>query len=620
MRARLLAVAAGLLAAGLACRSGPTVAPRAERVVLVSYDGLGADLAWQWIEGGLARDPDGLAALARSGLSLRRLRMVTPTLTAVNHTTLATGRWPSGHGIVSNVFRIAGTPITERASGYSAPIAAETLWQAARRQGVPTAVILWPGADGTAPERSGDVGLAWPTHPLADSALLELSAASAVVRGEMPSHDGLPALGWSVTADVVAAEIDRIELELAAVDGEEDGVARYDTVLVRGPADEGFRAVAELGWIELDLSARALGDERPHRYRSWTKVLRLDRRTGALRLYRGGFWRTLAYPESFADRLESELGPWPGVPDEHELAAWWLDVLEGVDLDTFLEQAERLDRWLDAAVEVTLRSEPAGLVLAYHPTPDEYQHSSLVVEQNQWAWSPGKALAAAEGLKRIGRSVDRSVGDTARALDLGRDALVVVSDHGLVPLHDVVHVNTALAAAGLVATVGDGDGRRIAPGTPMLALCSGGAAHLYLSLVGREPDGVVSEAEAPELLRRAARALADLEVDGTPVVERILDRVQAAREGLDHPSSGDLVVLLRPGFAASSALSETAIAPSTYYAQHGYHSGHDSMCGVLLARGVAVPVERRAEMPAMAVAPLVASLLGIEPPRAQPTD
>lgn len=606
----MLALVAGLAA----CSSGPPASRPAERVVVVSYDGLGADLAWGWIEGGLARDPDGLSAVAGSGLAVRRLRMVTPTLTAVNHATLATGRWPARHGIVSNLFRPAGAPVTERASGFDHPLEAETLWQAARRQEVATAVILWPGVDGSTPERSGDVGLAWPTRPLAAGEVVPLQPAAGAPRPGLPSRDGLPAVAWSVPVPLVGGG-GELSLEVVAVDGEEDGIARYDAVLLREPGQEGFRAVAELGWIELDVAVRGVGDESPRHYRSFTKVLRLDRRTGAVRLYRGAFWATSGYPEGFVDRVEAELGPWPGIPDDRELARWWLDIAEGIDLDTFLEQAERLDRWLDAATEIALRTEPARLVLSYRPTPDEYQHASLIVDRRQWAWSPGKALAAGEGLKRIGRSVDRSVGDLARALDLGRDALVVVSDHGLAPLHDVVHLNTVLAAAGLVSTVEGAGGRRVAPDTPMIAVSSGGAAHLYLNLEGREPGGVVSAAEAPALLERAARALADLEVDGVPVVERVLDRVRAAREGLDHANGGDLVVLLAPGFAASSALAAEPVAPSRYYAQHGYHAGLDAMCGLLLARGAGVAPGARAEMPATTVAPLVAGLLGIEPPR-----
>ena len=82
--------------------------------------------------------------------------------------------------------------------------------------------------------------------------------------------------------------------------------------------------------------------------------------------------------------------------------------------------------------------------------------------------------------------------------------MVVVSDHGQLPIFQVVRPNRALADAGLVQTI-DEDGRlRVSPDTPMLAFTGGAIFHLYLNLDGREPGGVVSMTEAPDLLRRAA--------------------------------------------------------------------------------------------------------------------
>ena len=81
--------------------------------------------------------------------------------------------------------------------------------------------------------------------------------------------------------------------------------------------------------------------------------------------------------------------------------------------------------------------------------------------------------------------------------------------------------------------------------------------------------------------------------------------------GLDHPASGDLVVFLAPGFAASNGLSGDAITPSRYYGQHGFLASHDEVCGMLFARGLGIKKKRADELPATAVAPLVAQLLGI---------
>jgi predicted AlkP superfamily phosphohydrolase/phosphomutase len=251
-------------------------------------------------------------------------------------------------------------------------------------------------------------------------------------------------------------------------------------------------------------------------------------------------------------------------------------------------------------------------VLAYHPTIDEYLHTSLIVDELQWAYSPGRALAAREGLKRMGRSIDRSVASVWHAIEPERDALVVVSDHGQIPVFEVVRPNPALADAGLVRTVDGGGSRRIASDTPMVAVAGGASIHLYLNLAGREPGGVVSMDEAPALLRRAARVLADLEAEGRPAVDKIFDRGEAADIGLDSPLSGDLVVFLAPGFAATDSFDGPVLEPSRLYGQHGYLASHDAMCGVLFARGAGIKKTRLGEVSVTEVAPMVARWLGFE--------
>ncbi len=602
---------AATVSLAFACQSGGPPEVRAERVVMVSYDSLGADLAWRWISDGTVSSPDGLAGMVQQGFSAERLRMVNPTLTAVNHISLAAGRDASSTGVVSNAFHKPGTPITQRVSGFTSSSAAETLWTAARRNGLRVGTLVWPGADAGALDRIGDFGVVWPGPPLARSEILEFDPEAAETTGEVPSNDGLEPLLWRLRVDLRSATPSDQELLIALVDADPNGRPRYDAVAMRLANEDDWRYVGEMEWADIEFDARAEEDFRSHLYGSWCKVLHIDRFTGSLRFYRGEINRLHAYPDTFEDRLVEAIGPWPGEPDR-AVADWWLDLAQGVDLDTFIEQGERLNGYIDRMTEWVLTEEEADLILAYHSSLDVYLHNSLITDELQWAYSPGRALAASEGLKRMGRSIDRSVVSLWSALEPERDALVVVSDHGQIPIFEVVRPNRALADAGLVGVV-DEDGRsRVAPDTPMVAVTSGASIHIYLNLAGREPGGVVTMAEAPELLRRAARVLADLEAEGQPAIEKIYTRDEAAAIGLDHPSSGDLVVFLAPGFAAAGDLNGPALEPSRYYGQHGFLASHDEMCGVLFARGAGIKKKRFGEVGATEVAPMVASWLGFE--------
>ncbi|MCD4747877.1 MAG: alkaline phosphatase family protein [Thermoanaerobaculales bacterium] len=591
------------------CRSGAPGTAEADRVVMVSFDGVGVELLQDWLA-----DPDvatagGLGGMVSSGVVADRVRMANPTLTSVNHATLITGEWPTTTGIVSNGFRTVGDPLTERTNGFSAPLGAKALWQKAREAGRRTGVLLWPGADAKTEQRRGDFGMVWPENSLVRSKIYELLSEEAEKQPELPPQDGLDALSWRIPVSSRSGHL--MDIEVAVLDATPDGRPRFDTVAVRKGGDLFWRYIDDRGWFETQLEAEAPEDSRPRQYGAWSKILHLDRHRGHLRLYRGSFNRLMAYPEAFEDELTAAVGPWPGVPDSREVERWWLDAADGIDLDTYIEQIERLDTYLDDIAAWVMDHEEFRLLVAYYPTPDEYQHASLIVDRDQWAWSEGKAFAARLGLERVGRSMDRSVAKLWSALDAERDVLVVVSDHGLLPIHDEVLINQALAAVGLVETEESRGRTRIAPSSPMAAFTSGSCAHLYLNLKGREPGGVVEALEADGYLRRAARALADLGVEGEAVVERIAARDELAALDLDHPNAGDLVVFLKPGYAASSRLGGDAIRPSRYYGQHGYLNHHNALCGVFLARGAPAGRAKLEEIQAVDVEPMVAAWLGL---------
>ncbi|MEJ2580198.1 MAG: alkaline phosphatase family protein [Acidobacteriota bacterium] len=616
----LVLVVAAVTSLAFACQKSTPEGGRAERVIVASYDSVGADLVVQWLADPTITTPDGLAGMAQQGLSAERLRIVDPTLTAVVHNSLVTGRNAAGTGIVGNDFRMAGAPIDERVSGFSTSSDAVTLWETARDSGLRVATLMWPGADAGALDRigdfgavwpGGDFGAVWPGPPVSPSEIIEFKPDIAETTGEVPSSDGLSPLMWRFSINLGSSTPDRVEVLVALVDSNPDGRPRYDTVAVRRTDGVDWSYAGEMEWLEIAFDAQGPDDLRPRRYGAWCKVLHVDRMTGGMRFYRGGANRLTAYPDSFEDRITEAIGPWPGEADRM-VADWWLDLAHGIDLDTFVEQTERLDRYLDRMLGWVLAEEDADLVFVYHSSADVYQHASLIVDTMQWAFSPGRVLAAEEGLKRVGRSIDRSVASIWNSLDPQRDALVVVSDHGQIPIFEVVRPNRALADAGMVTIIDDGGHSRPSPDTPMLAITGGAFFHLYLNLEGREPGGVVSEAEAPELLRRAARVLADLEVEGRPAVERIFTRKEAGAVGLDSPSSGDLVVFLTPGFAASGGLDGPALEPSRYYGQHGFLASHDEMCGMLFARGAGIEKARLGEIHLTEVAPMVARWLGFE--------
>jgi len=113
--------------------------------------------------------------------------------------------------------------------------------------------------------------------------------------------------------------------------------------------------------------------------------------------------------------------------------------------------------------------------------------------------------------------------------DAKRDGarLIVLSEYGISPVANPIHVNRALRRAGLVAVREELGREQLDPGaSAAFAVADHQIAHIYVAQKERIAD---------------VKAL----VEALPGVERVLDETGKTEFGLDHPRSGDLVALAR---------------------------------------------------------------------------
>ncbi|MFZ5788569.1 MAG: alkaline phosphatase family protein [Acidobacteriota bacterium] len=590
------------------------VGTHAGRVVLLSIDGLAGTAHRDAVHRGVYRDPDGLSAFEGAGFAVDRVRPVNPSLTSVNHVSIATGAPPSGTGIVSNVFRLPGAGFGATVSGFDAPIGAETLWQSFRRQGKRAGVITFPGCDGRAPERTAAFGLVYVNTPFARSAIVRLGSADfSPASGDPTSESEAPPRSATIEVGLRAGEATTPGVfVLTALDTVEDGLKSYDTLIAdqdTDPFNGTFGRARVDEWFPLwvraphpDGGMRTIG--------AWCLLQSLSPDLAEVRFYRGAFNTVEAYPREFRERIESEASFWPGAPDDVHLQRG-VKGEGGIGIRDYLAQAARFSRFFTAAAIAAVRGERFDLLLAYQPVVDEVGHAFTLRDPRQTAWSQANQAVAAGATDEVLRIADRGVGELARSLDLSRDALVVVSDHGMVPVWEAIHVNEALRRAGLAETEDGPRGPRLAPTSRAFAVCSGGVAHVYVNLA---PIGPVPDGERDEVVRQAARVLALLEADGEAVVEAMARRDEAAKWGLDHPNSGDLVVFLKPGYVPTGRVGGRVHEPTDLVGQHGFLSHHRDLGALWLARGAGVPRSRLSEAVLTDVAAFVSRLAGVEPP------
>lgn len=598
----------------LGCQSAPPPTPEPEpppqpagpsRVVLLSLDGAGADELHRLYQEGFL-EAGGFGAFFENGQVAERLIPVNPTLTATNHISLATGYVAGETGIVSNTFHPAEEKdLLKTVSGFAAEIGTETLWEAARRQGKKVGVTTWPGADDTGPRRRADWGMVYVNDAERPAILMNLDRkAWEPWQGEARVESRSPVLQAAVEAG--GPQGPKQSFELLAVDRKAN-VPGYDgVVVIPQPQAESGRlpVVVDPGEWGTVRCPWAKPEGEPRQARCSVKLLALDPDLASARLYFAALYPLQAYPPEFATSLEARGLAWPGPPDDRKLADTW-NGKPGIDLATWTEQAERFAVFFGESLRAAAERTDWDLLMGYVPVIDEAGHQLLLADPRQPGYTPERQEEFAFARLRVWQAADRLLASLLNTLDLTDTALIVVSDHGMAPVHTALNPNVLLRDVGLLAV--DADGKIV--GTIALAVSSGAVSHVYVE-PGRE-----------DVLPRLRDLLAGWTLPGgEKPIERIFTREEAAEIGLGHPNSGDLVLFPAPGYTFSGGgLKEGKAAfPTQVLGMHGGLNTHESMHGIYLAIGAGIEPGNAGTVRSLDVAGRVAERMGIEKPRPRP--
>ncbi len=586
--ARRTATGRALLAAALAAAAlcGALASPpeARRRAVLISFDAV----AGQKLERLLA-DPSKLTAggyrrIAARGVIAGRLVPPTPALTAVSHIVIATGALPQVTGIVSNTMLDRSKPFGMTMTGFDAPIRADTLWEAARRQGKRVGVMLYPGADGKAPSRTADWALTWPGDGL--------------TRGKLDAVDASPWQSSEGAAEKSFSPARRLTLAFGstghavsavAIDATDDGQVNYDHLRIE-PETGAPTDVKPGDWFPAEIRAP------DGRTGAWCKLLTLAPNLSKTEIYLGPLGSNTGYPREFVREMDEKFGFWPGAPDARTFPA---DSQRG---EILLEQADRLAAFITQQQLDAVARPDWDLLLCYQPEVDEISHEFLLTDPGQPSFTWERAARFSEIVDRSYAIADRSLDAIERALSPS-DTIFVTSDHGMTPVWTELFPNEILRQAGFLQLDAK---RQFDPSSPAVAVVDAGIAHIYLNA------GVDRS-----VLDRIEALFAAFRVRGESPWEKIVRREQAGPFGQNAPESGDLIVLSKPGFHFSRRLPESGspVGVATEHGAHGYWNVPLQLHASFLAAGPGIAHEKLESINSWQIAARVAAALGIDPPR-----
>jgi predicted AlkP superfamily pyrophosphatase or phosphodiesterase len=573
--------AAALLLAALAISPPARPEEARRRAIFLSFDGLGGARLSRVIADTERVKIPAFRRMAREGFWAVRAVPPTPSLTAVSHVTMLTGAWPDRTGIVSNWLLDRSKPFPTTTSGFDAPIRAETMVQAAARQGRRTGVIFYPAVTGNTPERTADFALNWPD---------DAGLSRAEIRTIAASEWGTPGNAGNASDRLVRIKLGKeAQLTLVAQDSTNDGAVNYDRLRVSAPKGGPGAPVAPGDWFPVEI------DSPEGRTGAWCRVLEIAPDLAKTRVYVGRLGRNAGYPKAFVAEIDEKIGFWPGVPDSDAFGA------KSDSPEIFLEQAARLTDFIQRALEHAAARDDWDLLLAYQPLLDEVGHEFLLEDSAQPGYSAARAARFA-GFYEQGFVMADGVVERLLARLSPRDGLFLGSDHGMTPIWSVIYPNVILRDAGLLKMTAE---RRADPSSVAYAIASGATIHVYLN-----------PAAPPGTLEKVEKAFSDLRVRAETPWDVLLRRSAAAWLGLDAPESGDLIVIPRRGFHVSGSIHPPGpIADATHLGTHGYRSAWTEVQATFLGFGAGISPERLEQIDSREIPGRIFRWMGLAPPR-----
>jgi predicted AlkP superfamily pyrophosphatase or phosphodiesterase len=692
-QARMLRVPVPMFACLLAVTLLAAGASAAPKVILISLDGATPWLLDRFLVSGVLSRHEGVGLLQSRGIRALRNITVSPSLTAPGHIAIATGSTAATNDIVANNFHLIASPFTANISGFAAPIGgylvdppaenptltAEPIWVTLRRAGKKVVVATWPGADGL------DIRLppSSPTSPLLQSSSRRLTdytvpfGAFAGVRAQgfsLTAGDFSPAPATTTEQLTAAGRISfspvlqttspletftvggvTYTILVAALDTMDDQATNYDTLVffdatigiqpgpfsppATGPAYEQVDLTSSPFFLEG--SANKAGTA------FFVSTLAPDLSTVRIARYAANFIPRNTPVIAVVDDINANIGFWRPQSDFRipERISPGFGSFPDLELETIYRDQVR--SFIDYQTRIALRAirenPDADLVMLYFQQPDGSSHQFLLTDPRQPTdfTNPSSIFEGQDSAKvtRYRTYVQEAYQVANRAVQaiieaVGMDDhgklnrnIFVVSDHGFAPFHTAVNINNLLTSHGIDLT-------------RVRAVTSGPAANIYISLVGREPDGTVSQTEYLDLQQRIVTALKQV-VDTNPRYtlgageQPVFDKIYVRPADLGDPDfgrragafigqdSGDVYALLSIGYNFDGTQSPAVIrlgdpavtmpifSVPNFYGAHGYDPWLWRMSAIFYGAGPDIGRGILSQVRNIDIAPTVANILGV---------
>lgn len=609
----------------------------AKRAIIIGMDGASMELVNNMIEWG--HTPN-MQKLRDNGV-YRPMIGVFPTLTPPGWTALSTGSWPGTHTVMDFNIRALGKELDATVWGINTGLCqSEYFWNLVERAGCRPILVKWEMSwpptvktgiqvEGTGPGVSNHHQIAgyhlfiagkWAPRPIGgqrDPETLDPSALQKIKHIDSVTIKPIDESKWEGTLPLSNKPLLEVELTIQPLARGRENMNRGNTGtpksyygLILAAGDDGYdsikiysscsceKVVAELrvgDWSDWWLDVFVIDGNDVEGYVRM-KLITLTSSADAFELFVPQIWPRTDYtvPSDVATSIDKHVGSFLQNPAR--------DALGQVDDDTYFELLDyHHQRLADVATHLANENDWDVLMVETH-APDYASHFFLSQADEISGASPETIHRCREGLRRTYESVDTMIGQIAELAD--EDTVVLIcADHGGTPNQfQAVDIENVLEETGFIVKHENGG----MDWTQTRAL-NVGLVHIFINLVGREPNGIVAPEDYETTQREiiaALHAYRDTETGRHPF-SLAVTREDAEMLNLQGDLVGDVVYALRPEFDGAHGKQ----LPSVSFGIGGQHSTF-----ILSGAGVRQGLALERQIRVVDVAPTLCYLLGLPMP------
>jgi len=573
-----------------------------------------------------------------------------PCDTPTNWATIATGATTSVHGATSFYMHIPSEPfelgLQQRSrTQLSRYCQAEYLWDVADKNDLVPFVINYPAGW---PRQFNKGAMSLFTWPIPQSLPRIISPAIPIT---FTSDSKTPALQIS-RADDYDSELKShsppLQLSQTIVHGAIEKPYNFKSYIIDSIGEGYDSLILSIGlpkewqklkigdssdWISIDLTTDH--GILPCLYK--IKVLELLKDGSLLKIQRTGIYNTKGWtqPESLGEQLIKNMMIYEP-PEKHEVEY----MIQG-EVEPFLLYARK--EAVSLAQAITYAKQNIGWQVCFFHIHhlDAVNHKALaLLHKKSPLYTEEGENHVSENVRVAYKIVDELVGSLVKSCVDDETIIVLVADHGAVPVWKIANIPLALMDAGLLAYKWNEISKKfVVDWQKTVAFPYLEPPYIWVNLKGRDPQGIVESADfesVRDAIIRTLNAMKDPET-GAKIVKLAINKEDAEHLGQNGERIGDVVFFLNPPYQifdgnlnqlnAAEQTKRSLKNPMTYDAKrcfgaHAYYlptekfGNFSNTCPLILnGPGVKKGVELKKTVDLIDIAPTLAKLLKIPKPR-----